>query len=80
MKSPLNDGKFIRRRNFWVEQTPSEELIYNDAALSTISVVQQIPKETNYRDIISRSTSNNSTQAQELNLPNALLTVRVENE
>ena len=37
--------------------------------LFTLSVVQQIPQETKHRDIISRSTSNNSSQAQEFNLP-----------
>ena len=31
MKSPFSDGKFINRRNFWVEQAPSAEVIYNDA-------------------------------------------------
>ena len=36
--------------------------------LSTFSVVQQIPQETKHRDI-SRSTSNNSSEAQEWNLP-----------
>ena len=48
--------------------------------LSTFSEVQQIPQETKHRDIISRSTSKNSSQAQEFNLPNALAAVRVENE
>ena len=48
--------------------------------LSTLSVVQQIPPKTKHRDIISRSTLNNSSQAQESNLPDALVTVRVENE
>ena len=41
--------------------------------LSILSVVQQIPKKTKHRDIISRSTSNNSSQAQERNLPDILL-------
>ena len=31
MKSPFNDGKFINRRNFWGEQAPAAEVIYNDA-------------------------------------------------
>ena len=31
MKSPFNDEKFINRRNFWDEQAPSAELIYNYA-------------------------------------------------
>ena len=48
--------------------------------LSTLSVVHQIPNETEHRDFISRSTSNNSSQAQERNLPDAFVTVRVENE
>ena len=34
--------------------------------LSTFSVVQHIPKKTKHRDIISRSTSNNSRQTQDL--------------
>ena len=46
--------------------------------LSSFSVVQQIPKETKHRDIISCSTSNNSSQAQEFNLPDAHETVRAE--
>ena len=41
--------------------------------LSTHSVVQQIPQETKLRDIISRSTSNNTSQTQECNLPNVLV-------
>ena len=48
--------------------------------LSTLNVVQQIPKKTKHRDIISQSTSNNSSQAEEFNLPNALLSGSVENE
>ena len=48
--------------------------------LSTLSVIHQIPQETKHRDIISRSTSNNNSQAQEFNLPNILLTIRVENK
>ena len=40
--------------------------------LSTLSVVHQIPNETEHRDFISRSTSNNSSQAQERNLPDVL--------
>ena len=31
MKSPLNDRRFINRRNFLNEQVPSAEVIYNDA-------------------------------------------------
>ena len=47
--------------------------------LFTLSVVQQIPQETKRRDIISRSISNNSSQAQERNLPGVpCKTVRVE--
>ena len=41
--------------------------------LSTLSVVQQILMETKHRDIIPRSTSNNSSQAQERNLPEVLV-------
>ena len=78
MKSPFNDGKFINKRNFWVEQAPSAEVIYNDT--SSLSIIQQIPKETKHRDIISRSTSNKISQAQEFNLPDILLSVRVENQ
>ena len=48
--------------------------------LSTLFAVEQIPKENKLRDIIPRSTSNNSDHAQEFNLPDVLLTVRVENE
>ena len=32
MESPFNDGKFINSRNFWVEQAPSADVIYSDAA------------------------------------------------
>ena len=48
--------------------------------LSKLNVMQKISKETKRRDIISRSTSNNSSQAQEFYLPDVLLTGRVENE
>ena len=48
--------------------------------LSTLAVVQQISLETKYRDNISRSTSNNSNQAQKFNLPDVLVRVRVEND
>ena len=78
MKSPFNEGEFITRRNSRNEQALSTKVIYNE--LSTRSVVQQIPQETKHRDIISRSTSNNSSQVQEFNLLNALVTVRVKNE
>ena len=90
MKTPFNDGKFINRRKFWVEEPGTLHEGAEGAkhlqqrqftmTLSMLSVVQQIPKETKHRDIISRSTSNNSSEAQEFNLPNALVTVRVENE
>ena len=30
MKIPLNDKRFINRRNFLNEQAPSAEVIYND--------------------------------------------------
>ena len=48
--------------------------------LSTLTVVQQISQKTKHRDNISndsRSTSNNSSRAQEFNIPDALVTVRV---
>ena len=32
MKSPLNDRRFIKRRNFRNKQAPSAMVIYNDAA------------------------------------------------
>ena len=31
MKNPLGDRRFINKRNFWNEQVPSAEVIYNDA-------------------------------------------------
>ena len=31
MRSPFNGEKFISRRNFWVKQAPSAEVIYNYA-------------------------------------------------
>ena len=43
--------------------------------LSTLSVVQQIPQKTKHGDNISddsRSTSNNSSQAQEFNIPDVV--------
>ena len=40
---------------------------------SQFSVVQQIPQEIKLRDIISRSTLNNSNQAQERNHPDVLV-------
>ena len=48
--------------------------------LSTLSIVQQISKETKHRDIISCGTSNNSSQAQKFSLPDVPLRVRDENE
>ena len=33
-KSPLNDRRIITRRNFWNEQAPSAEVIYNDTQRS----------------------------------------------
>ena len=41
--------------------------------LPTLSVIQQIPQEIKYRYIISRSTSNNISQAQEFNIPDLLV-------
>ena len=41
--------------------------------LSPLNVVQQIPQETKHRDNISRSTSNNSSQAQECKFPDVLV-------
>ena len=41
--------------------------------LFTLSVVQQITQETKHRDNISRSTSNNSSQSQEFNIPDVLV-------
>ena len=41
--------------------------------LFTLSVVQQIPRESNHRDFISRSTLNNSSQAQEFSIPVVLV-------
>ena len=48
--------------------------------LSTLSIVQQIPKETIHKDTILHNTSNKSSQAQEFNLPYALVTVRIKIE
>ena len=48
--------------------------------LSTLSAAQQIPQETKHSDIISRSTTNNSSQAHECNLSDVLLIVKVKNE
>ena len=31
MKNPLDDRRFITRRNLWNEQAPSAEVIYNDS-------------------------------------------------
>ena len=47
--------------------------------LTTLSLVQPIPQETKHRDIISRSTSNNRSQAQERNLPDVLLKQQSQN-
>ena len=66
MKSPFNEGKFINRRKFWDEQAPSAEVIYSDAVHTQRSTADS--KGNQNRDIISRSTSNNSSQAQEFNL------------
>ena len=74
MRSPLNDIRFINRRHLRNKQALSAVVIYND--LSILRVVQQIPQGT--RDIISRSTSNNNSQAQEFNLPDVLVTVKDE--
>ena len=63
MKSLLNDRRFINRRNFRSEQAPSAEVIYNDLVHT-----QRSTAYSKHRDIISHSTSNNSSQAQEFNL------------
>ena len=73
MKSPFNDVGFITRRYLWNEQALSADEIYNDA-------VHTQPQETKHKDDISRSTSNNSSQAQEFYLPDVLIRVRVEND
>ena len=59
MRSPLNDEKFISKRNFWVKQAPSAEVIYNYAVHTQRSTTDS-KKKTQHRDTISRSTSNNS--------------------
>ena len=41
--------------------------------LSTLSIVQYILQETKHRDNVSHSTSNNSSQEQEFNLPDVLV-------
>ena len=41
--------------------------------LSTFSVVQQIPQEIKHRDNISHSTSNDSTLAQEFDIPDKIV-------
>ena len=41
--------------------------------LSTLSVVKQIPQKIRHRDNISRSTSNNSSQAQEFSVPDVIV-------
>ena len=48
--------------------------------LFTVSVVQQIPQKTKHSDTIYRSTSNTISQAQESNLPDVLVTIKVINE
>ena len=47
--------------------------------LSAMSIIQQIPLETKYRDNISRSTSNNSTQADEFNISDVLVNSPIRN-
>ena len=79
MKSPFNDEKFINRRNFLVEQAPLEEVIQNYAVHTQRSTVDYKGNQTQ-RYYLTYSTSNNNRQAQEFNLPNALVTVKVENE
>ena len=46
-------------------------------ALSTLSLVQQISQETKHRANISLRISNNSSQAQEFNIPDVLVTIQV---
>ena len=38
-KIPLNDRRFINRRNFWNEQELSADVIYNEAAHTHLSTV-----------------------------------------
>ena len=74
IKSPLDDRRFITRRNFWNRQALLAAVIHSDAVHT--QKIQQIPKETDYRvniPDVSRSTSNNSSQAQEFNVPDKLL-------
>ena len=50
--------------------------LYFTMTLSTLIVVQQISQETKHRDIISDktgSTSNNSSQAHEFNIPDIIV-------
>ena len=46
---------------------------YFQIMLSTLSVVQHIPQENKHRDNTSHSTSNNGSQAQEFNIPDAFV-------
>ena len=64
MKSPLNDRRFISRRNFWNEQALSAEVIYNDAGHIQRCTADS---KTKHRGIILCNTSNNRGQAQERN-------------
>ena len=55
MKNPLNDRKFITRRNFWNEQTLLAEAIYNDAVLTQRSTAEYQRKPNT--EIVSLTTS-----------------------
>ena len=72
MKSLLDVGRFITKRNFWNVNKHLQKRKLT-ITLSTLSVVQQIPQETKQKDNISRSNSNNRSQAQEFNIPDVLV-------
>ena len=78
VKSPINDRRFSYRRNFWNEQAPSAEVIYNDTVHTQRSTVASAGKQ--IQRYYLRVFSNNSSQIQQFNLPVSLIDVRVEND
>ena len=69
---PLNDGRFITRSDFCNEQALLAAAIHNDAVHTQRSTADSTENQND-----SRSTSNNSSQAQEFNIPDVLVTIRV---
>ena len=73
MISPFYDRRFITRRNFFNEQALSTDVIYTEAIHTQRSIADSTGNQTQrYISDDSHITSNNSSEAQEFNIPNIL--------